>query len=628
MTAVPLHRPRAALIVLALVAGCGGGGGAGDVKPSDPPVASAEGLDRFLLFPNPQQQGDGSLQTNTPAYAQAYYAAIDPTGTRTTLAAWKAANGFGSAGGEEVSVVFGDPRDLGYGRRMSGRRNADGSLAFVVENYLVNPGGAYGDTTLSIDAAVLQDTRWRVGINAIEFSVFPDGAQPFAKFYSFHPQTGMRDLAVDLDGRGPKAMPGVCVNCHGGRADALAPGGVWAKLKNTASGATGDIRGQLHVFEVGALAFTTLPGHSRAVQEAKLKRLNEFVLCSYPQAAGEPAGTTLCTRRAAENGEWGGSAARVIINAYGGDGLPAASYNDTYLPADWLARGQTTLYRDVVAPHCRACHLLRGTQAASGRGQSDIDFDSFAKFESQAGRIHAHVVNRGNMPLARIVYDAYWAGPAPGLMAGFFESRGLPARDGSGALLRPGRPVADPGPDRTAKTGVALRLSAAMSLFADSFDWQIVSGPPGATLADASQAQARFTAAADGVYRLRLVAQRGSQSSSAELTVTAAAALAPAPDAVRFADVSAVVRGPNCVGCHVAADRSTPVSFAPADLDDDALYAALKGRLNFTDLAASPLLRKPRGEHHGGGQIAGFGLAGDFAGYHLVLNWALGGAPR
>ncbi|HET9976833.1 MAG TPA: hypothetical protein VFQ20_05310, partial [Burkholderiaceae bacterium] len=603
--------------------------GSADVKPTDPPVASAEGLDRFLLFPNPQQQSDGRFPTNAPAYAQAYYAAIDPTGTRTTLAAWKAANGFGSADGEEISVVFGDARDLGYGRRMSGRRSADGkTIAFVVENYLVNPGGAYGDIALSTEAAAKQDARWRVGINAIEFSAFPDGAAPFAKFYNFHPQTGARELAVDLDGRGAKAMPGVCVNCHGGRADALAPGDVWAKLKNPASGAKGDIRGQLHVFEVGALAFTALPGFTRGEQEAKLKRLNEFVLCTYPRVLpGDPAGTTLCARRQAENGEWGGSAARLVINAYGGDGLPASTYNDTYLPADWLTRGQATLYREVVAPYCRACHLLRGTQAAGNQGQSDIDFDSFTKFERQAERIHAHVVNRGNMPLARIVYDAYWASSAPGLMAGFFESRGLPARDAGGALLRPGRPVADPGPDRAAKTGVALRLSAAMSLFADSFQWQIVSGSAGATLTNADQPQASFLATADGTYHLKLVARRGSQTSEAEFKVTASGALSPAPDAVSFMHVRDIVRNGTCFNCHTNGDRSTPVSFLAADVDDTSLRLALRSRVNFTDIVASPLLRKPAGQHHGGNLIGGFNLAGDRTNYDTVLNWILNDAP-
>src|SRR5512139_3467418 len=124
-----------------LLAACGGGGSPGDVHVGvDAGVAPASGPDSFLLFPNPQVQPDGSLQTDTLAYAETYYAAIDPANAKDTLAKWKAANGFDSGTGTQVSAVFGDVRDLGYGRRMTGRRNPDGTLAFFVENYIFNSG--------------------------------------------------------------------------------------------------------------------------------------------------------------------------------------------------------------------------------------------------------------------------------------------------------------------------------------------------------------------------------------------------------------------------------------------------------------------------------------------------------
>ena len=70
-----------ALIGLMLNA-CGGGGSGNDISPDDPPVSTATGTDKFLLFPNPQVQPDGSLQTNAQAYSQAYYAAIDPANAK------------------------------------------------------------------------------------------------------------------------------------------------------------------------------------------------------------------------------------------------------------------------------------------------------------------------------------------------------------------------------------------------------------------------------------------------------------------------------------------------------------------------------------------------------------------
>jgi mono/diheme cytochrome c family protein len=627
------------MLTAALAAACGGGSAPQDHSPADPPVSLAVGLDRFLLFPNPQQQEDGSLQTDTVAYAKAYYAAVDPLGLRKTLAGWRAANLFGS-GGEEITVVFGDTRDLGYGRRLTGRRNADGSMAFVVENYLVNPGGEYADSPLSVEAAVAQDTRWRVGINAIEFSKAPDGVEPFAKFFNFNAQTGAREEMVDLDGRGAKAMPGVCVNCHGGRADALAPGNLFSLLKNTASKSRADTRGQLHAFEVDSFRFSARAGFTRSEQEAALKRLNQFVVCSYPWVQGQPhvVPDTLCERPKAEEGGWGGGTAALVMNAYGGDGMPGSAYHDSYVPVGWASQGQGTLYREVVAKSCRACHLLRGMQAQGSdkdQSQSDIDFDSFAKFEGYAERIKAHVVDRGNMPLAKIVYDRYWASDAPRLMAQFLEGQGLTVRDGSGALLRPGRPVADAGPDRLVKTGVVVKLSARDSLNAESYEWSVAAGSDAVALVDAGTAEASFTPPpGGGTYRFSLVVRKGGEASApASLTVVAQDGLTPAHDAVRFADVQGKLGA--CVSCHQNSNANTPFSVVAAEFDDgeDALYAALRSRINLTEIASSPLLSKPAGEHHGGMARPGFAAASapgsdTRADYDLILNWALGGAKR
>ncbi|MGZ5884296.1 MAG: hypothetical protein ACXWJE_08020, partial [Burkholderiaceae bacterium] len=171
------------VVLTLLLASCGGGGGSsGDTTPGQPPAAVTTGPNSFLLFPNPQVQPDGSFQTNTPAYANAYYAAVDPTNAKDTLPKWKAANGFGTATGPlgEVTVVFGDQKDLGYGRRMTARQNTDGTIAVYVDNYSVTAGSGYTYTPLNLDAAVVQDSQWHVGTNAIEFSPGPGGTIKFA----------------------------------------------------------------------------------------------------------------------------------------------------------------------------------------------------------------------------------------------------------------------------------------------------------------------------------------------------------------------------------------------------------------------------------------------------------------
>ncbi len=636
------------MVVAAALAlpGCGGGGSPADVHPGNPPEPPAvEGPKSFLLFPNPQVQADGTLQTDTQEYADAYYRAVDPLNAKDTLAKWKAANGFETGTGNEFNVVFGDRRDLGYGRRMYARSNPDGTVAFYVENYLIQSGPDYLYSPLNLDAAIVRDTRWMVGINAIEFSPGPNGGVAFPKFYNFNPE-GVRQTFVDLDGRGPKAMPGPCISCHGGRGDALTPPDATGKprfnlVQNSVSQTRGDVQARMHPFEADAFGFsTTRPGFSRAEQEASIKSINKMLLCTYPIALPSTAPEDAC-RREAGTSEWQGTAAALIKNAYGGDGLPNATFVDDYVPLSWQAAGQSTLYKEVVATSCRACHAMRGTAA-----QSDIDFTTFEKFSAYSDRIKAHVIDRGNMPLAKIVYDAFWSSNRPQLLATFLEQQGYGVRDSAGAVLRPGRPIADPGPDRVILPG-STRLTAAGSLYASSYSWSLISGPAGASLSEAASAQPTFNATADGTYVVQLVASSGStQSAPVQITLVVSASLSPSPSAVRFTDIKAVMQSSgSCVQCHNPAGTlpRPPVFYTEEDRNGDGItgdatddlwfYNEVRSRINFTDLAASPLLRKPSGHHHKGQLVTGFNSSaapGDpsRARYDLFLNWILNGAPQ
>lgn len=654
----------ASLCVTLLLSACGGGGGGASAVAPAAPVATAAvtGPNMFLLFPNPIQLDDGTLEMNTETYARAYYAAIDPANAKDTLAKWKAANGFGGAPGAlgEVAATFGDMRDLGYGRRMTGRQNPDGSIAMFVENYLVNAGDGYTYSRLNLDAAIAAvqtgsgngtrlDNRWHVGTNAIEYSPGPNGGAPFVKFYTFSPTTGERLLMANLDGRGNKAMPGICINCHGGRGDPLTPPGADGKplfplAHNSVSQHRGDVQGRMQMFNLDILDFAGTAGFTRAELEPALKTMNKMVLCSYPLPAPSALPEDACRPVAslASTNEWQGTAAAVLKAAYGGDGLPAVVFSDNYVPASWLSAGQSTLYRNAVNLACMTCHRLRGTG-----NQSDPDFMSYAKFQGYSDRIKAHVFDRGNMPLAKIVAEHFWATSAPDEMALWLENLGLgySVRDAAGAALRPGRPIADAGPDRTMRRG-PVTLSAANSLYATTYNWSFITNPGNAgTLANAASATPIFTATADGTYLLRLVAGNGSTSSApVTLKLVVNNGLAPNPSAIRFADVKAVLQGAGCTTCHApAAVTARPPIFytnidrnadGVVDATDDAwFYKEVRGRVNFTDVVASPLLRKPSNNHHNGLLQPGFdaslepGSAGR-ANYDLILNWILNGAPQ
>jgi hypothetical protein len=626
------------------LAACGQGNSGDTAAPVSSGTPTAP--NSFLLFPNPQQQPDGTLQIDTVAYAQAYYRAIDPNNDKDTLAKWKTVNNFDSGTGTQVSVVFGDVRDLGYGRRMTARQNVDGTIAVVVQNYLVQTGIAYEYSKLNLDAAVLQDPRWHNSTNAIEFSPGPGGGASFVKFFNFDPATGQRQATVDLDGRGQKAMPGPCAVCHGGRGDPLTPPDasgqpLFPLVSNSVSQKRGDIQARMLPLEVGTFDFSASGGFTRADQEAALKQLNRMVLCSYPIPAASVFPEDAC-RRAATLTEYRGSAAAFIKSTYGGDGLPNAMYSDTFVPAGWSGAGQSPLYQGVVAYSCRSCHFVRGIGF-----QSDIDFDTFAKFQGYADRIKVHVFDRGNMPLAKLQFDDFWRSTQPDTLATFLQGLGFVTRDPAGAVLRPGRPVAAPGPDRTITQGLTT-LSAAGSLFSNTFAWSLVSGPDGATppvsvsLVNTTSAQATFNASANGTYVVQLVTGDGtSQSAPTQLRLVVNNLLAPAPAAVRFADIKTVMQTTGCTGCHTPGGPP-PVLFVNFDRNGDGVidatddlwfYTDVRGRINFTDLVASPLLRKPSGNHHGGGLRPGFDTSAvpgqaARANYDLFLNWILNGAPQ
>ena len=671
MTIGGTHLIRIVWLALSLLlSACGGGGSGtsrgGDVYPGEKlPAVLVSGPDSFLLFPNPQKQADGTLEVNSLAYATAYYEAIDPNSDRDTLAKFKAQNGIGQPSGGatgviEESVTVGDQRDLGYGRRMTARQNADGTLAFVVDNFLVGGYGAY--SPFNLEAAIVGATQWHLGTNGIEFSPGPGGTVKFVKLYTFDPVTGQRLMMANLDGRGNKAMPTVCITCHGGRGDPLTPPDatgkrLFAKVMNLVSQARGDVAAQLHPFEPAALDFSTLPGFSRAMQESKLKTINKMVLCSLPLTAASAFGEDTCRAglRPASGGiatvnEYQSTVAEHLKDMYGGNGLPlnATTTVDSYVPTGWQSVGQSTLYANAQAQACRVCHLLRGTG-----NQSDINFDTYAKFDGYADRIKAHVADRGNMPLAKLIYDKYWSTPSiNGPIGQFLIGKGY--ADGA---QKPGRPVADPGPGRVVKQG-ATSLSAAASLYSSDYQWSIVSGPVGgASLASATGLQTTFNATADGTYRVQLIASKGAvQSTPVQITIEVSNVLPYDPAALRFAtDIKPILGagGANCVSCHQPGGNGTvipPIWYTDYDRNGDGLtnsvdeawfYTELRGRINFTDIVASPLLRKPSNHHHNGGQQPGFNTtakpepvaafdssATGRGNYDKVLNWILNGAPQ
>lgn len=565
--------------------------------------------------------------TDAAAYARAYYATIDPLNRRTTLADWKRVNGFDA--GEDAAVVFRDTRDLGYGRNMHMKTNAAGGVAIYVDNYqLVDVAGVnYSavDPDINLDAAIDQTQQFYLGTNTLEFGPVDGdgvaGGQDFVRFYAFSPQPPFdRLLALDMDGLGEKGMPVPCITCHGGRADPVLPDGRFPRH--------GDAQGHLQPIDVDEMDFSSRAGFSRAAFEAGFKAINQAVYKSYESS---PTGRT---------GEWASTSARELIEAwYGGVNLPNPTFVDEYVPAGWRPNpisgfppaGADALYRDVVSDNCRACHLLRGTFE-----QSDIDFSVFAKFISYRDRIEPLVYDSGQMPLGLIAYGTLFDHPVLlDQLAGFLP--GFSRRNAQGAILRPGRAIANAGPDRHSIGPVAVSGSASRA--AQSYSWRIVGQPSGAnaTLTSADHVRALLHGDVDGTYDLELTVT-GADGELAEPAMThvtldsslSASSDPPAPAEITFDNHIMELLKNNCFSCHGTNPDVRPdlLMTPPVPPEVRDVYTDVRARVNFDDPEQSPLLTKPLGVHHNGGRIPGFDRSGDRRNHDLLLEWILEGVRQ
>ncbi len=645
-----------AWMVLALIclssAGCGGG--RGDSKePAAARVDATVTPDSFLTFLN------GSVDLDSDAYADAYYVAVDPLGERTTLDDWKTLNGFDQ--GVDAHATFRDTKDLGYGRDMYARRRADGGIAIYVDNYVVElePGDASTYGPLNLDAAINQERRFQVGSNAIEFSPDPaDATHRIAKFFTFGPRDAAgvqhRLNAADLDGRGVKHMPTICVVCHGGMMHPVNRDGSFEALSLKSP--------KLHILEENTLQFSPLVGYREIDQQDAIKAINGMVYDSYQElgsradAADDQANWRSIFAEELLVGAYGGdtSFATMVPDTHGPDITPlAAAYDADFVPDGWkqiVGRPPDveTLYKQVIEPHCIGCHALRGTRIAKleefgSQHPNAVNFSTYEEFIAYNDRIIDYVYRRGSMPRSLINYSQFWKDPegAPTLLADHLA--GFDVYDGNGKIVPPGRSLAIPGADRTVRSPAALDASA--SMYTDSYAWQILSKPAGAdaadTLSSTTSAVPVLTADTDGDYLLELVtANAKGPSAPAQVTITVDSTLTPAQTDLTFVDdimspddLAGVMGGSNagCVVCHTAGGGYTgiPVYYAVGDYTghEKDLYHNVRNRVDVTDPENSLLLRKPTSLEHGGGLVLDRTDPTLDALYIKLLNWIRNGAP-
>ena len=290
---------------------------------------------------------------------RAYYAQVDPNTDRDTFAKFKTKHGFDqnpnvSVTGEVVAQ-YANSGDLGFGRDMHCLKNGSGDVACYVTNYgtgytNVAPGGGTTDQD-DADAAGQRNTvgaSAELATVAMEYSAIendPSGVKA-VKFFVYKknfPNAGDygRSISANLDGRGERPVPQLCMTCHGGALPQQSGGAaVFSSADDVKLGS------RFLPFDHRFFTFPSSPASlSKASQETSIKALNEqIVTAAPPAAAGDPIGELIAAMYNS------GASATQIPNVTVAGWVNGASAN---------APNQASFYQGVLAPACRTCHVAQ-----------------------------------------------------------------------------------------------------------------------------------------------------------------------------------------------------------------------------------------------------------------------------
>ena len=315
-----------------------------------------------------------------------------------TIAAWRKKWGFGTGNKTEVRALYRNVADLGLQRRMEAIRTKAGA-AYNVCNHDPNLVSAAGSVVVDRSLSNAIDRERFVACVAMEYSgpAGNPGGKRFTKFLVFGPD-GKLLTHVDLDGRGEKFVPGVCVACHG------ALGG-YVRYAAPSGRAKGDIGAKFLPFDIDNFAFSDQPAFAEDKQLAALRRMNLLILETDPTPA-----------------------ARELIDGWYPKGSKA--FHGDFVPKGW--RDEKQLYLRVVRPSCRGCHVSL---------PNGPNFGSLADFTGRGALIKSHVCGYRNgssgarsddvlysMPNALVTFDRFWDTGfriEPRLLADFLVRRKL-----------------------------------------------------------------------------------------------------------------------------------------------------------------------------------------------------------
>lgn len=304
-----------------------------------------------------------------------YNTQVDPNNDRDTFAKFKTKNGFDQNANNTVTVAppgagefvaqYANSGDLGFGRDMHCLKKANGDVACYVTNYGTGyantPPGAGTDDHDDANAAGQRATVGSSSVGAtvaMEYSAIENDpvGDKVVKFYVY--TNGLRSISANLDGRGQRPVPQLCMICHGGLIPSQTNG-----VGAFDSAAHVKLSSRFLAFDHRFFTFPSNPAQSKANQETAIKNLNTQIVASAPPAAASDPIQEL------------------IVGLYN-NGAAGQQIRDFNVPgwvngASAAALNQSGFYQGVLAYNCRTCH--------SSQPYPQLQFNTSDKFINLAG---------------------------------------------------------------------------------------------------------------------------------------------------------------------------------------------------------------------------------------------------
>ena len=298
-----------------------------------------------------------------------------------TLAAWKAAFGIPAQNpGESLTdyrartgaVVYYNKNELGLGRELGCGTfddgvDASGTKLTGISCFVTNYGTAFRDTHNSLRLA----TEGLLVKNTLCITYRPSlGPGYEVQFYVYN-QNGVRREWAQLDTLGPRPLPQVCMNCHGGSYD---------EGKHLARFA------RFLPVDPNVVLWSDEPGLTRDDQEDRIRQVNALAM----QSPLTPAQREMLT------------------NLYSGNvNVPGTRSAKQWFPAAW---NDTDAHRDlfdqVIKPNCGTCHF------AAEKDPTDQTLAIYNLFQTpdtlRSAGLSDVVCNTFSMPISQATLQNLW----------------------------------------------------------------------------------------------------------------------------------------------------------------------------------------------------------------------------